>query len=90
MDQSMADLSNILKDRLDVIHMEIKDQSGLHRHHAEGGSGHYELTIVASSFRNQTKIQQHRSVYQALGDKMGTEIHALKINTFTPEEWSKP
>ncbi len=87
MNRSVSELSSKLKENLDVIHLEIKDQSEQHRHHAEGGSGHYELTIVSSSFRNQTKIQQHRAVYQALAEQMGTEIHALKINTLTPEEW---
>ncbi len=83
----MESLIDKLKEKLDIVHVEIKDQSDRHRHHPEGGSGHYELTIVSPAFRHQSKIEQHRTIYQALATEMGTTIHALKINTFTPEEW---
>ncbi|PLS67797.1 MAG: BolA family transcriptional regulator, partial [Cyanobacteria bacterium M5B4] len=45
------------------------------------------LTIVSPLFRNLGIIQQHRSVYEALQEEMGTTIHALALKCFTPEEW---
>lgn len=55
-----------------------------------GGDGtHFEAIIVSELFTGKTMVQQHQVVYQALGDKMGTDIHALSIQTFTPEEWEK-
>lgn len=55
-----------------------------------GGDGtHFEAIIVSDAFGGKTMLQQHQMVYQALGEKMGTEIHALSIQTFTPEEWKK-
>lgn len=55
-----------------------------------GGDGtHFEAIIVSDSFTGKTMVQQHQIVYQALGDKMGTDIHALSIQTYTPEEWEK-
>ena len=38
-------------------------------------------------FRGKRKVQQHQLVYAALGDRMREEIHALSMQTLTPEEW---
>ena len=56
----------------------------------QGDDGqHFEAVIVSSTFTGKNKVQQHQLVYQALGERMRTEIHALSIHTFTPEEWIK-
>jgi acid stress-induced BolA-like protein IbaG/YrbA len=34
-------------------------------------------------------VQQHQRVYQALGERMHAEIHALSMKTFSPEDWAK-
>ncbi len=34
-------------------------------------------------------VQQHQLVYKTLGDKVGADIHALSINTYTNEEWQQ-
>jgi acid stress-induced BolA-like protein IbaG/YrbA len=49
---------------------------------------HYEATIVSSAFAGKRPLQRHQLVYQALGERMGREIHALSIAAFTPEEWA--
>lgn len=55
----------------------------------EGEDGHhFQAIIVSPEFRGKRMIQQHQLVYQALGDKMRQEIHALSMKTFTPEEWN--
>lgn len=46
-----------------------------------GDGHHFEAIIVYQGFENKSIIQQHRMVYDALGDKMGNEIHALSIKT---------
>jgi stress-induced morphogen len=50
-----------------------------------GDGEHYSAFIVAESFRGKTRIQQHQMVYAALQGKMGTELHALAIQTAVPE-----
>lgn len=53
-----------------------------------GGDGtHFEAIIVSDQFAGKTMVQQHQLVYQALGEKMGNEIHALSIQTYTETEW---
>ncbi|HWT13593.1 MAG TPA: BolA family transcriptional regulator [Allosphingosinicella sp.] len=50
-----------------------------------GDGDHYEARVVAESFRGQSRIQQQRRVYEALGGRMGNELHALKLTTATPD-----
>lgn len=50
---------------------------------------HFEAIIVSPSFVGKSMVQQHQLVYQALGDRMRQEIHALSMRTMTPEAWAK-
>ncbi|HEY9446659.1 MAG TPA: BolA family protein, partial [Burkholderiales bacterium] len=49
---------------------------------------HFEAVIVSPLFRGKSKVQQHQLVYKALGDRMREEIHALSMQTITPEQWA--
>ncbi len=64
-------------------------EQGLQCDHVQvGGDGHhFEAVIVSPLFRGKSKVQQHQLVYRALGDRMREEIHALSMQTFTPEQW---
>ena len=56
----------------------------------EGEDGtHFEASIVCELFSGKNMLQQHRMVHQALGDKIGKDIHALSFKTFTPQEYEK-
>jgi len=64
--------------------------NGLACEHIEvlGNDGqHFEAIIVSAAFVGKNMVQQHQLVYQALGDRMRSEIHALSMRTFTPEAW---
>ncbi len=50
---------------------------------------HFEAVVVSSAFVGKNMVQQHQLVYQALGERMRQEIHALSMRTFTPEAWAK-
>mgnify|MGYP006229873249 CR=1 FL=1 len=79
-----------LEKKLDLIHFEIKDFTGRHLNHKlhEGGF-HLEATIVSDNFADKTLIQRHRIVYEAMGELMKHEIHALSMKTLTKSEWEK-
>ncbi len=49
---------------------------------------HFEAVLVSSAFLGKSRVQQHQLVYAALGDRMREEIHALSMQTFTPEQWA--
>jgi len=70
--------------------IEIIDHSAAHAGHAGNrGGGHYNVTIVSEQFEGKSLVQRHQLIYQALGDMMKQEIHALGINALTPSENSK-
>ncbi len=50
---------------------------------------HFEAVLVSSAFLGKSRVQQHQLVYAALGDRMREEIHALSMQTYTPEQWAK-
>ncbi len=50
---------------------------------------HYEALLVSEDFTGMIKIKRHRMIYQALGDHMIEDIHALSIKAYTPEEYQK-
>ena len=50
-----------------------------------GDGRHFEAVIVSAAFRGLPKVRQHQLVYGALGDRMREEIHALSMQTLTPE-----
>ena len=80
-----------LEEKLDLIHFEIKDFTGRHLNHKlhEGGF-HLETTIVSDDFTDKTLIERHRVVYDAMGELMKHEIHALSMKkTLTRDEWEE-
>jgi len=42
---------------------------------------HFEATVICAEFAGKMPLAQHRMVYATLGEKMGREIHALKLTT---------
>lgn len=75
---------------LQPIHLNIIDDSHKHAGHAgaKSGGGHFTVTVVSTTFVDKTSLQRHRLVYDALADLMPNEIHALSIQTHTPEEFN--
>jgi acid stress-induced BolA-like protein IbaG/YrbA len=47
---------------------------------------HFEAHVISPSFTGKSTLQRHRLVYATLGSQMGNEIHALGLQTATPEE----
>jgi BolA family transcriptional regulator, general stress-responsive regulator len=81
----------LIEQRLAALEAEliqIYDESAEHVGHAgaASGGGHYQLIVVSRRFEGQTRVARHRLVYQALGDLMQRQIHALAITALTPEE----
>ena len=51
------------------------------------GMGHYEAVVVSDAFAGKRSLARHQMVYGTLGQRVGREIHALQLRTYTPEEW---
>lgn len=83
MDEIRARLAGLQPVRLELI-----DDSHLHAGHAgaRAGGGHYRLSIVSDVFQGKNTVARHRIIYDALGELMRKEIHALAIQARSPEE----
>lgn len=80
-----------LHERLAASLVEVVDESHLHAGHAgaRGGGGHFRAVIVSERFAGLSRVKAQQLVYAALGEWMGREIHALAMQTFTPEQWAR-
>jgi len=68
--------------------MQVIDESEEHIGHAgaQGGAGHFAVTLVASQFTGLSLIKRHQMVFAILKDLIPDAIHALKINAREPSE----
>ena len=66
----------------------VLDDSHRHIGHAgaRDGRGHFIVEIVSGAFDGMPSVARHRAVYQALGEMMATDIHALSIQARAPSE----
>ena len=66
-------------------------EAGLACQHVEvlGDGQHFQPLVVSAEFTGRSRVQRHQLVYAALGDRMREEIHALSMQTLTPDEWKK-
>jgi len=89
MDDRDARLRDRLARGLGAEHVELTDESERHAGHAgaAGGAGHYRVAVVSARFAGLGAVARHRLVYDAVGDLIPGEIHALAIAAFTPDEW---
>lgn len=84
-------VSELMQEKLAALapeSLEILDESGKHVGHegAKGGGGHYQLIIVSRQFSGKPAQTRHRMVYAALGAMMKSDIHALAIKAYAPDE----
>ena len=80
----------LIRSRLETAfepeHLELVDESHRHRGHAGAadGKGHFRVRIVSKRFRYTPPLQRQRMIFDALGDLMQTDIHALSISAQPP------
>lgn len=77
----VARIRTLLEQALAPQSLEVIDESHLHVGHAgaRDGRGHFRIRIVAEQFAGLPRLARHRMIYDALGDMMETDIHALAI-----------
>jgi stress-induced morphogen len=51
-----------------------------------GDGDHYAASVVSESFRGLSRVKQHQLVFQALGGRMGGQLHALALQTAAPSQ----
>jgi stress-induced morphogen len=71
-------IERLIKEGLPDAQVSIED--------LRGDGDHYEARVVSAAFRGKSRVQQHQMVYQALGGRMGHELHALALQTSAPKD----
>lgn len=77
MPMAASDIEALIRTALPDAQIEIRDLAG--------DGDHYAARVVSSSFRGLNRVRQHQLVYQALGGRMGGELHALQLETAAPD-----
>ncbi len=55
----------------------------------KGDGSHFYAKIVSQNFRGKSLLVRHQLIYAILGDKIRKEIHAISMQTLTPEEYAE-
>ncbi|RRJ27883.1 BolA family protein [Halocatena pleomorpha] len=70
-----------------LIEAEIEDASAtVTRPRGDHDEDHLAAVVVSPAFDGETLVDQHQRVYDALGEHMTRDIHALELKTYTPDE----
>ena len=78
MAMAAADIERMIRVALPDASVEITDLAG--------DGDHYSARVVSAAFRGLPRVRQHQLVYDALGGRMGGELHALALSTSAPQE----
>jgi len=71
-----ADIEALIKGALPDADVTIEDLAG--------DGNHYRAIVSSAAFAGKSRVQQHKMVYDALGGRMGGELHALQVVTSIP------
>ena len=68
--------------------LQVVNESGMHNV-PDGSESHFKVVVVTDAFSGQGLVQRHRQVNGLLMDELAGAVHALALQTFTPDEWTK-
>ena len=71
-----AEIEALIRAALPDATVEIRDLAG--------DGDHYQALVTSAAFAGKNRVQQHKLVYEALGGRMGGELHALQLTTAVP------
>jgi stress-induced morphogen len=75
------DVQRLIEDGIEDCDATVERARGEH------DDDHLRATVVSPAFDGKPLVQQHQLVYDALGEHMTTDIHALELKTYTPAEY---
>lgn len=71
------DIITLIKEGIPGAEVELTDLAG--------DGDHFKAVVISDAFTGLTRIKQHQMVYAALKGRMGGELHALALETRTPD-----
>jgi stress-induced morphogen len=76
---SPQEIQVLIQQALPGSEVEVQDMTGT--------QDHFQALVISPAFLGKSMVEQHQMVYRALGDNMKQAIHALSLQTYTPEQW---
>jgi acid stress-induced BolA-like protein IbaG/YrbA len=73
----------------DIIYQAIANNIACAYLDVSGDGRHFDAVVVSDQFDGKSRLERHRLVYEALGDKMKDQVHALSMKLYTQAEWGK-
>ena len=73
----------------DVIYQSIAANITCTYLDVSGDGRHFDAVVVSDDFLGKSRLERHRLIYLALGDKMKEQVHALSMKLYSVEEWEK-
>lgn len=73
-----ADVKQMIERGLPGAQVEVRDLTG--------AGDHFEAVVVSETFEGKGLVERHQAVYNALGDAMRAQVHALSLKTLTPAQ----
>lgn len=86
-------LTQLLISELAPTKLEVENESAKHAGHAgavEAGGGsetHFRILVVSDAFAGQNRVARHRAVNMLAKPLFDEGLHAMALQTYTPEEW---
>ena len=77
MAMDIAEIERLIKEGIPDAIVQIQD--------LRGDGDHYAAFVTSTQFEGLNRVKQHQLVYEALQGKMGTDLHALALQTSVPE-----
>jgi stress-induced morphogen len=78
MPMDAKEIENLIKAKFPDAKVEIRDLAG--------DGDHYAANVETSAFKGKNRVAQHQMIYEALGGRMGGELHALALTTTVPKD----
>jgi stress-induced morphogen len=78
MGMTAGEIETLIKAALPDARVTVEDLAG--------DGDHYAASVISESFRGRSRIQQHQMVFNALGGRMGGQLHALALQTSAPDQ----
>ncbi|ELZ77373.1 hypothetical protein C455_13590 [Haloferax larsenii JCM 13917] len=80
----LADIEELIESNIEDADATVSRPRSYDENHEDD---HYAAVVISPAFEGKPLVQQHQLVYDALGDHMTTDIHAMELKTYTPEEY---
>lgn len=73
-----TEIERLIKEGIPDAEVSIEDLAG--------DGNHYAAHVISQAFEGKSRVQQHQLVYAALQGNMGDALHALALQTSTPDK----